>query len=165
MFRSLNAARRSAEASHPTFFTTQMHAYLLNNHTTAISKPPLLSILTNYGAHSAPLSLYITSAQTGFKPLIPVIDVLSGHVISTDPRGGLSVPILGGQPRVFLPLSVHSGVSPKAEWQATFMGIDTKVRQAGPSSPASPGGTSMRLRPSLGGVISWFGSMSGMKEL
>nr|XP_031863707.1 uncharacterized protein CI109_000959 [Kwoniella shandongensis]KAA5530779.1 hypothetical protein CI109_000959 [Kwoniella shandongensis] len=159
--RTLNAARRSASASHPPFHKTLVRPYQLDNHTIALSKPPLLSILTNYGSHSAAIGLHLSPEQTGFKPLLPVIDVVTNQIFSTDPRGGLTVTLVDGEPRVFLPLAVHRGITSKDQWASVplpklELGELLGKRQSPLNSPGSP--RSHLKRPSLGGMMSWFSS-------
>lgn len=157
-FRRLNAARRSAISRHPVYLSTLMRAAKLNAHSMVITKSPLLSVLTNYGSRSVPVVLPISPSQTGYKPLIPVIDIISGHVFATDQKGGLTVPIIAGQPRVFMPLSVHRGL--EGEWAATsgMARIDTDVRTPGSSAPGSPKEGSKHVKsPSFGRMMSWLG--------
>ncbi|KAK8845346.1 hypothetical protein IAR55_006059 [Kwoniella newhampshirensis] len=159
LVRTLNAARRSAAASHPSFHTTLSRPYQLDNHTIAIGKPPLLSIMTNYGSHSPTIGLHLTAQQTGYKPLLPVIDVLTNQIFSTDPRGGLTIALVDGEPRVFLPLSVHRGIVNQDSWQSTKLDLDTSTKLQSNSPMGSPGSPRNHLkRPSLVGVMSWFSS-------
>ena len=155
MFRTLNSARRSAIESRPAFLTTLMRPQQLNNHTIALTKPPLLSVLNNYGPAISAVAVYLSPHQTAYKPLLPIIDVLSGQIFSTDPRGGLTIPILMGEPRVFLPLAVYHGVTREEVW-ASAMRVDTDAIGAVTAPPLSPGSTH-RKRASLGAVISWLG--------
>jgi len=143
-FRKLNAARRAAIASNPAYLPTLVKPYQLDNHTLALSKPPLLSVLNNYGAALLVMGIYVEPLQTSFKPLTPVIDIITGQIFSTDPKGGLTVSIVGGEPRVFLPLSVYR--DPTGTAVGTWLGVqklhmDTSVGQKAklPSSPTSPG--------------------------
>jgi alpha-amylase len=140
-----------------------MRVVRFNSHTMVITKSPLLSVLTNYGSRSVPVVLPLTPAQTGYRPLIPVIDILSGHVFATDARGGLTVPIIAGQPRVFLPLSLHRGL--EGEWAAVpgQLRIDTDVRTPGSASPGSPSkeGSRHGKQPSFGRMMSWLGMNKG----
>ncbi|WVR03431.1 hypothetical protein IAU60_000422 [Kwoniella sp. DSM 27419] len=160
LIRTINAARRSAIASHPDYLTTVVRPFQLDNHTLALSKAPLLSILTNYGTSMPAIGVHIPPAQTGFKPLLPLIDVLSGQIFSTGPDGGLTVSLVVGEPRVFLPLSVHRGISSKEAWAPALpkLELSSLSRLSGPNSPSSP---SHRKRPSLAGMMSWFSSRSG----
>ncbi|OCF59966.1 hypothetical protein L486_02639 [Kwoniella mangroviensis CBS 10435] len=158
VIKALNQARRSAITSHPEFLTTLMKAYQLGNHTIALSKSPLLSVLTNYGSSVPAIGIHLNPEQTGYKPLLPLIDVLSGQIFSTDPRGALTVSLVNGEPRVFLPLSVHRGLSGKAAWQALPNQIDLEMTMKLPSPGTERG---HRMRPSLSGLIGWWSSSRG----
>ncbi|WWC85608.1 uncharacterized protein L201_000472 [Kwoniella dendrophila CBS 6074] len=164
VIKALNAARRSASASHPEFLTTLMKPYQMGNHTIALSKPPLLSVLTNYGISMPAVGIHLSPSQTGFKPLLPIIDVLSGQIFSTDPKGGLTVSLVHGEPRVFLPLTVHRGLAGKELWATVpqpklDINQATSFRLPSPGSPGSPSGH--RLRPSLSGLMGWWSSSRG----
>ncbi|OCF41740.1 hypothetical protein I317_04444 [Kwoniella heveanensis CBS 569] len=167
--QALNDARRKAIASHPLYLNTLMRPYQLGNHTIALSKPPLLSVLTNYGTSLPAIGIYLNPSQTGFKPLLPLVDVLTGQIFSTDPRGGLTVTLVSGQPRVFLPLSVYNGISTREAWEALpppKLDIGSISRfpngsSNGLNSPGSP--SSHRKRPSLGAMMSWFSSSNRNK--
>ncbi|WWC57906.1 uncharacterized protein I303_100441 [Kwoniella dejecticola CBS 10117] len=163
VIKALNDARRSAYLSHPEFLTTLMKAYQLGNHTIAVSKPPLLSVLTNYGSSVPAVGIHLSPQQTGFKPLLPVMDVLTGQIFSTDPQGGLTVSLVKGEPRVFLPLAVHRGLADKELWAAVPPPLKIDIHTSGRlGSPGSPGGH--RLRPSLSGLMGWWSS-SGRGKL
>jgi alpha-amylase len=169
IFRSLNTARRSAAVSHPPFLTTPLRPYLPNNHTLILHKAPFVSILTNYGSLDDRIAVpvYIPPQQTGYKPLLPLIDIISGQILSTDPRGGISVPIVRGEPRVLVPLPVHLEEASKEVWEKEIK-LDVEVKTPGPSSPASPGSPGIgihRRTPSLGRVLSWLGSVGGSKNV
>ncbi|RXK37283.1 hypothetical protein M231_05425 [Tremella mesenterica] len=142
-FLTLNTARRKA-IQHPPFLSTLIRTLILNNHTISISKPPLLTILTNSGSLSPTFVVHVPSMLTSYKPLLPVIDVISGQIFSTDPRGGLSVPLLNGEPRVFLPLNIHLGDGVKAElWKST-----NKVEQQGQERK-------QRHKKGMGSLVGW----------
>ncbi|KAK1926274.1 putative alpha-amylase A precursor [Papiliotrema laurentii] len=158
-FRNLNAARRAAITSNPAYLSTLLKPYQLNNYSIALSKPPLLTVLTNYGSSVPAVGMYVAPAQTGFKGLLPVIDVISGQIFSTDPRGGLTVSIIAGEPRVFMPLSVYSDPAATivGSW-ASAIKIDTEVttgnkspRSSGVPSPSSPSAWRSRSIMSLFG--------------
>ena len=95
--------------------------------------------------------------------MIPVIDVLSRQIFSTDPLGGLSVPILAGEPRVFLPLGCDAdstGVE-VGSWYADPLTVRTahgqgQQHQRGDSG-TEPGSPSRRSRRSIGSLIGWLG--------
>lgn len=125
-----------------------MKAHQLNTHTVALSKAPFLTILTNVGSRAPPVVVHVTPEKTGYKPLMAVIDVLSGHVYATDPKGALSVAMVAGEPRVFLPLAVFrsQGIVPKEVWTGGLK-LDTDVMAVnGAKSPPS----AHRKSPSVG---------------
>jgi alpha-amylase len=140
-FKKLNHGRRKAITAYPGYFKSLLKINLLNTHTVSISKSPFLTILSNVGSRSPPVVLHITSDKTGYKALMPVIDILSGHVYATDPKGSLTVVIIAGEPRVFLPLSVYrsQGIVPKESWLAGLT-VNTDIvtpNGAGSKSPPS----------------------------
>ena len=141
-FKKLNHGRRKAITSYPGYFKSLLKINLLNTHTVAISKAPFLSILSNVGSRSPPVVLHITSDKTGYKALMPVIDILSGHVYATDPKGSLTVAIVAGEPRVFLPLSVYrsQGIVPKESWLAGLTVNTDIVTPNGAGSKSPPSG-------------------------
>lgn len=166
-FKKLNHARRKAITAHPPFLKSLVKAHQLNTHTIALSKAPFLSILTNVGSRAPPVVLHIGPEKTGYKPLMPVIDVLTGHVYATDPKGALTVAIVAGEPRVFLPLAVYrsQGIVPKEVWVGGGLKLDTDVMALnGAKSPGSP----HRKTPSQGGrgrMFGLFGNKRSSKEL
>jgi alpha-amylase len=149
MFKALNIARQSAIKSHPSFLTETLKPYLPNNRTLILHKAPLLTILSNYGSSSLDNvnPIYLPPQQTGYKPLLPIIDILSTQIFSTDPRGGLTIPIVNGEPRVLLPLAVHLKQATKEEWENTIKVVGVH-----------------RRTPSLGRVLSWLGGVAGSKH-
>jgi alpha-amylase len=70
---------------------------------------------------------------------MPVIDILSGQVCATDPKGSLTVAIVAGEPRVFLPLAVYrsQGIVPKESWLGGLK-VDTDVATLNGSGAKSP---------------------------
>ena len=133
----------------------------MDNHTIAVSKPPLLSVLSNYGSGSPAMPLYLSPMQTSYRPLLPIIDIISGQIFSTDPRGGLSLVIVRGEPRVFLPLDVHLGQDMTSWVQVPVVDTSARARRPslGPSvgSPSSP--TSPKTKRSS--VFGWLGHKGG----
>ena len=164
-FRNLNAARRAAITSNPSYLNTLLHPHQLNNHSIAISKPPLLSVLTNFGSSEPATGMYVAPAQTGFKPLLPVIDVLTGQIFATDPKGGLTVVIVAGEPRVFLPLDVfRDPAKARIDSWAAPVRIDSSVgSRSGPSSPVSPNASNPNSprRRTPRSMMSFFGRSKG----
>lgn len=150
MYARLNHARKRA-AAYPPYLNTLLKFLKFDTHSVAISKAPMLSVLTNFGANSPPKAYYIP--KTGYAPLIPVIDVLTGQVSATDPHGGLSVVLLSGEPRVFLPLSIWEGRN--SVWQAV-QSVKSGVNQASPARQHS-----VPRQPEAHGKSSSFGSVFG----
>ncbi|KLT46106.1 alpha-amylase [Cutaneotrichosporon oleaginosum] len=152
VFARLNHARRRAIAF-PPFLTSLMRHHKLDAHTAVFAKPPLVTILTNTGAASPVRVYYLPSALTTFAPRMAVVDALTGQVFATDPQGGLSVPIVSGEPRVFLPLGTWEGR--QVAWQLSANAERERERAAikhqnGGASPAHSRGSS------LSSMFSWF---------
>ncbi|BEI88484.1 uncharacterized protein CcaverHIS019_0112020 [Cutaneotrichosporon cavernicola] len=114
VFARLNHARRRATAF-PPFLTSLLWHHKLDAHTAVIAKPPLVSIFTNTGSTARVRVYYLPAMLTTYAPSMAVVDALSGQIFATDPQGGLSVPIVSGEPRVFLPLGTWEGR--KVAWQ------------------------------------------------
>ncbi|CED84418.1 glycoside hydrolase family 13 protein [Phaffia rhodozyma] len=99
----MNAVRKAAAGASLTFYTTKASVLIQTTHSIAISKYPLLSVLTNQGsAQSGTESLTI---QTAYQPESMVVDVLSCVLSQVDSSGSLTVHINYGQPQVFMPLT------------------------------------------------------------
>jgi len=172
MVKRLNRGRKSAGIALPSFHTTIVRSLWVpelikklrtaqpNNRTIVLSKPPLLSILSNYGSISTPSIHYIQPQTTSYKPLIPIIDILTSEIFGTDPRGGLTVPIIRGEPRVFLPLGIweNAGRVEIASWMALRSGVGSSSPDMS-GSPTSPRGH--RKRSSFGPMLSWLGVGKG----
>lgn len=152
MYARLNHARRRA-SSHSAYLNTLLKFAKFDTHSVLISKAPMLSVLTNYGASAPPKVYYIS--KTGYAPLIPVIDVLTGQVFATDPHGGLSVVILSGEPRVFLPLAIWEGR--ESVWQAVHNSVKAGVTQSTPprQHPDTLQPETHSKSSSFGSVFSW----------
>lgn len=77
------------------------------------------------------------------------------------------MPIVNGEPRVFMPLEMHRGLQMQvADWQAPRVETDVKGANGygqgqGHGSPASPGRHPGKS-PSFGRMMSWLG-MGGSK--
>jgi alpha-amylase len=154
VFARLNHARRRA-MRFPPFLTSLLRHHKLDAHTAVIAKPPLVSILTNTGAAAPVRVYYLPSAVTTFAPRMAVVDALSGQIFATDPHGGLSVPIVSGEPRVFLPLGIWEGR--QVAWQHSLPANGERERASlkhqksfGSTSPTHSRGSS------LSSMFSWF---------
>ncbi|KAG2753480.1 glycoside hydrolase [Suillus brevipes Sb2] len=96
-FKNLNRARKIAMAANTYFLTTPMQFLETNtNHTLAIWKPPMLTLLTNAGSTSARWNV----SHKLFKPHQHIVDVLTCSVHVADERGGVTVESPAGLPKV-----------------------------------------------------------------
>lgn len=98
-----------------------------------------------------------------------VIDVLTGHVYATDPKGALTVVIVAGEPRVFLPLAVYrsQGIVPKEIWIGGLkIDTDTMAIDGVGNGVKSPG-SAHRKTPSQnkGRMFGLFGSKRSSRDL
>lgn len=153
-YARLNHARRRAMAF-PSFLSTLLRHHNLDAHSAVIAKPPMVSILTNAGS-SAPVRIYyLPSAVTTYAPRMAVIDALSGQIFATDPQGGLSVPIVGGEPRVFLPMGLWEGR--QVGWQASVPAAVQDRASTPLRHKSSHGSSASHSRgSSLSSMFSWF---------
>lgn len=153
VYARLNHARRRAMAF-PLFLTSLLRHHKLEAHTAVLSKPPLVSILTNTGATAPVRVYYLAPALTTFAPRLAVIDALSGQIFATDPHGGLSVPIVAGEPRVFLPLGTWEGR--QVAWQHSLP-VNVERERAPHKHQNSVGTSPTHSRgSSLSSMFSWF---------
>ncbi|WVO14907.1 hypothetical protein L204_102547 [Cryptococcus depauperatus] len=158
LIKRLNLARSQAR-QYPSFHSLSK-PYNHDNHTLILSKAPLLTLLVNDGTPSNGAGgvrvVYLSPDKTGWKGSIAIVDVVTGQIFGTDPQGGLSVTIVNGSPRVFLPLSVHRGNSASSEWLPERKKTITGLGMGQTKSPS----LSMRLGDSLDSVLRWFGRHS-----
>jgi alpha-amylase len=155
MFKRLNHARRRALTFSP-FLSTHLKWHKYDTHTVVLSKPPLVSVLTNFGSSAPPRVYYLPSASTTYAPHMPVIDVLTGQVFATDPTGGLAVTIMSGEPRVFLPLGIWEGRK-QGIWQNVQLESHNRPHIAGPSRKKSSASLTHSRGSSKSSVFSWLG--------
>ncbi|KIR63793.1 alpha-amylase [Cryptococcus bacillisporus CA1873] len=173
MIKSLNNARRIASSS-PSF-PVLLRPFQHGNHTIVISKAPLLSILNNYGSSSPPshmtgvataIPIYVPPSQTGYKGLVPVVNVLTGQIYSTDPYGGLTITIVRGEPLVFIPLILYHSPNPVEVPDSEWKGVPINEKGKGKDSEANEDRPEMRRRWGPGGprsprMMSGFGWWRG----
>lgn len=173
MIKALNNARRIASAS-PSF-PALLRPFQHGNHTIVISKAPLLSILNNHGSSSPPsymtgaataIPIYIPPSQTGYKGLVPVVNVLTGQIYSTDPYGGLTITIVRGEPLVFIPLILYHSPNPVEVPDNEWKGVPINEKGKGKGSEGNEDRPEMRRRWSPGGprsprMMSGFGWWRG----
>lgn len=100
--RVMNAARKAAASANNQFYTTPLKFLTVTQSQIAVSKPPMLALLTNQGS-SATTTWNVGAA--GFQPNQQLIDVVSCTTVTTDGSGAIKVNSPGGNPMVFLPAS------------------------------------------------------------
>ncbi|KAI0264018.1 glycoside hydrolase family 13 protein [Gloeopeniophorella convolvens] len=99
--RTLNAARKEAIEGSPDFVTTPMKFLAIEDHSMAVSKPPMLALFTNIGSESPQgLSWHVDGV---FQPNEPLVDVLTCTKVAADAQGGVTVPSVYGMPQVLMP--------------------------------------------------------------
>ena len=69
----------------------------MSQHTVAVSKPPLLALLSNLGNDSAP-NWNVPGA--GYKPGETLVDILTCNKVVADSQGGVLVTGKAGNPQV-----------------------------------------------------------------
>ncbi|KAK0210481.1 alpha-amylase [Desarmillaria ectypa] len=105
--KTLNAARKSAISLNSSFLTTPM-AFIPqeNNQAIAISKPPLLTLLTNVGQSGA-----VTWNVPGvFEAKQALVDVLTCNQYVVPSDGNMTVSSSDGSPKVLIPSTVADQV-------------------------------------------------------
>ena len=73
----------------------------------AISKPPLLALLTNGGSNAPAGSTW--SAKGVYAANETLVDMLSCRRLVANASGGVEVPVIGGMPQVSF--SIYNGVA------------------------------------------------------
>ncbi|KAI0742260.1 alpha-amylase [Daedaleopsis nitida] len=101
----LNAARRAAVAQNSKFLTTPAKLYAVTPSTLAVSKPPMLALLTNGGNDSVPIW---NIPDAGYASHEELVDVLTCTAVVADKNGGLLVQGSLGNPQILLPTSALS---------------------------------------------------------
>ncbi|OSC98372.1 glycoside hydrolase family 13 protein [Trametes coccinea BRFM310] len=101
--QALNGARKAAISANSNYLTTAVKFLSSGSESTlAVSKPPMLALLTNGGSSSSP-SWSVPSA--GFIANEELVDVLTCNKLNADSNGGVSVQGSGGSPQVLMPVS------------------------------------------------------------
>ncbi|EIW86154.1 glycoside hydrolase family 13 protein [Coniophora puteana RWD-64-598 SS2] len=110
LVRSMNAARHAAMKSTTSYFLTTPMKFVEThtNSTLAVSKPPLLSLLTNAGSgdstHPGGASWNVTTPL--YKAGQELIEVFSCRIVQANDGGGVNLTSLGGMPQVLLPATI-----------------------------------------------------------
>ncbi|PCH42776.1 glycoside hydrolase family 13 protein [Wolfiporia cocos MD-104 SS10] len=95
--RTLNAARKAAIAASDQYLNTSLKFLSVSQNTLVVSKPPMLTLLTNGGSASTPSWSVPDVGYAGDEDLI---DALSCDTMKADKDGGVSVQGSGGMPQV-----------------------------------------------------------------
>ncbi|KZT05143.1 glycoside hydrolase family 13 protein [Laetiporus sulphureus 93-53] len=103
--RTLNAARKAAINASSEFLYTALTFPSVESSTLAVSKYPMLSLLTNGGESSTPSW---SVSDTGFSAGTELIDVLNCTTYTVDSSRGLDVTGYDGLPIVLLPISAFN---------------------------------------------------------
>ncbi|OBZ74584.1 Alpha-amylase A type-1/2 [Grifola frondosa] len=103
--KTLNAARKAAISANSNFLTSPVKFLSAEGTTVAVSKAPMLALLTNGGNSSTP-SWSIPAA--GYQANEELVDILTCTKINADGNGGVSVQGTSGQPQVIMPTSALS---------------------------------------------------------
>ncbi|RPD58617.1 glycoside hydrolase family 13 protein [Lentinus tigrinus ALCF2SS1-7] len=103
----LNGARRLAIAANSSFLTTSARLYAVSESTLAVSKPPLLALLTNVGNGSSATTTW-NVPDAGYASNEVLVDVLTCSKVTADSNGGVLVQASSGAPQVLLPTSALS---------------------------------------------------------
>ncbi|KAF9074062.1 glycoside hydrolase superfamily [Rhodocollybia butyracea] len=130
---TLNAARKQAISANSSFLTTKAKFISQpDSSTLAISKPPMLTLLTN-GGNSSSVKWSIPSSANLFSGSETVVDVLSCNTVTTASDGSLSVTASSGLPQVLMPASAlsESGSLCKSSSRSKSGALSAKADGAG----------------------------------
>ncbi|KAJ3805543.1 alpha-amylase [Lentinula aff. lateritia] len=101
--QALNSARKQAISYNTSFLTTKASFISQSSISTlAISKPPLLTLLTN-GGNSSNATWFIPSTAGLYSPNETLVDVLTCGSVMTGSDGSLNVVANHGLPKVLMP--------------------------------------------------------------
>ncbi|KAI0742255.1 glycoside hydrolase family 13 protein [Daedaleopsis nitida] len=102
--KTLNAVRRAATAFNSQYLTTPVRlpatVFSPGPWVLAVSKPPMLALLTNVGNAS---NTTWDVPDAGYQPNAALVDVLSCTSLSADDRGGVSAQSTSGDPKILMP--------------------------------------------------------------
>ncbi|KII86288.1 glycoside hydrolase family 13 protein [Plicaturopsis crispa FD-325 SS-3] len=116
--RALNAARKAAARANKFYHTTQMKFIpQTSSAALAISRPPLLTLLTNSGSNGETTWNVTGEDGTGFKANETLVDVLTCKQTQADANGGVVAHAAYGEPQVLMPaddLSMMGKLCPSA---------------------------------------------------
>jgi len=149
---SLNAARKAAIAANKGFLTTPM-TFLPQSSPSAIaiSKPPLVTLLTN-GGNSSSVTWTVPDAIFGNGEAL--VEVLTCTAMSATAKGGLSVNGSQAMPQVIMPASALNKTGPLCANLATSKSQKSSSSGAGfGRDPVSWAGTGVALVFGLMGLV------------
>ncbi|KAI1787110.1 alpha-amylase [Ganoderma leucocontextum] len=128
-----NAARRAAMAHNADFLRTPAKLYAVSQHTIAVSKPPLLALLSNVGNSTVP-NWNVPGA--GYKPGETLVDILTCNKVVANDKGGIIVSGKAGNPQILLPVTA---LDPKGRMCSNMAtpGANGSVSSRGPALQAS----------------------------
>ncbi|KAA1469760.1 glycoside hydrolase family 13 protein [Dentipellis sp. KUC8613] len=108
-FKTLNAARKAAiKSSNGQFLHTPMKFYAIEQNSFAVSKPPMLALLTNIGSETSK-SVVWNVPQAGFQPNEELLDVFTCSKVMADGQGGVNVRSEYGMPQMLMPANAVQG--------------------------------------------------------
>ncbi|KAI0042477.1 glycoside hydrolase family 13 protein [Auriscalpium vulgare] len=128
-YKTLNLARKEAITGTPSFLTTPMKFLAVEDNSLAISKPPMLGLLTNIGSDTSQSVTWTVPAL--YSPNEVLLDILTCSKVTTDAQGGVTVQSMYGMPQVLMPassISKNGGLCPGA---ATGTTREKNVAQRG----------------------------------
>jgi alpha-amylase len=104
-FGKLNTARSVMGQAQPSFYTTKASVADSTDSEIAISKPPMLSVLSNRGAGSGSNTLKLNNLA--YDANTQLLDVIGCKTYSTNGDKSLDVTVQDGAPQVFVPASLN----------------------------------------------------------
>lgn len=104
-FGKLNTARSVMGQAQPSFYTTKASIADSTDSEIAISKPPMLSVLSNRGAGSGSNTLKLNNLA--YDANTQLLDVIGCKTYSTNGDKSLDVTVQDGAPQVFVPASLN----------------------------------------------------------
>ncbi|EGN94185.1 glycoside hydrolase family 13 protein [Serpula lacrymans var. lacrymans S7.3] len=133
--KTLNAARKAAIAPQTSYFLTNPMTFMnqSNSSMLAVSKPPMIALLTNVGSNATEDVAWTVHSAFGAHEY--VIDVLTCNTIQADSKGGMTVKALKGMPQVLMPMNLlgkSRSLCPNFQFsdKATGAGHSLSPRQA-----------------------------------
>ncbi|KAJ3859433.1 alpha-amylase [Lentinula novae-zelandiae] len=142
--QALNSARKQAISYNSSFLTTKASFISQSSISTlAISKPPLLTLLTN-GGNSSNATWIIPSTAGLYSPNETLVDVLTCDSVMMASDGSLNVVATNGLPKVLMPKealnSSGSFCGSGSQGSSVSVGPNGSSASAGSNGSSSPGG-------------------------